>query len=150
MNTVIIKACGSLKNVEINAVENVTNIRQQFFQRSTSSRSFCVFSYQTQVAILMISWQFRVIARRTREYKKLLLVKKKLLSDINNIFNRVHFYILQRSIDYNVKKDISIQSWSGQNCYESYGLRTKFEYQNVLFTFVFYFSQPVLSTFQLR
>ena len=29
--------------------------------------------------------------RRTREYKKLLLVKKQLLSDISNIFNSVDF-----------------------------------------------------------
>ena len=47
------------------------------------------------------------ITRRTREYKKLLLVKKQLLSDISNIFNSVDFYILQRSVDYNVKKAVN-------------------------------------------
>ena len=46
------------------------------------------------------------ITRRTREYKKLLLVKKQ-LSDISNIFNSVDFYILQKSVDYNVKKAVN-------------------------------------------
>ena len=77
-----------------------------FARHSTSSQSFCLFSYHDILAIrkrLLRS----AITRHTREYKKLLLVKKQLLSDISNIFNSVDFYILQRSVDYNVKKAVN-------------------------------------------
>ena len=47
------------------------------------------------------------ITRRTIEYKKLLLVKKQLFSDIAGILNSIDFYILQRSVDYNVKKAVN-------------------------------------------
>ena len=46
------------------------------------------------------------ITRRTKENTRLLLVKKQLLSDIGSILNSVDFYILRRSVGYDVKKAV--------------------------------------------
>ncbi|KAL9964557.1 hypothetical protein ACROYT_G028213 [Oculina patagonica] len=46
------------------------------------------------------------INKRTKEYKKLLFVKNKLMSDIGNIFNGVDFYVLKKSVGFNVKKAV--------------------------------------------
>ena len=46
------------------------------------------------------------ITRRTKENTRLLLVKKQLLSDISSNLNSVYFYILRRSVGYDVKKAV--------------------------------------------
>ena len=46
------------------------------------------------------------ITKRTKEYKKLLFVKNKLMSDIGTILNSVDFYVLKKSVSFNVKKAV--------------------------------------------